>query len=461
MIEEKQRVASNSVLAAVAITSLKAIVGLTTGSLGILSEALHSTIDLIAAVITFVSVRISDAPADSGHHYGHGKVENFSAFVETTLLAMTCVWIVFEAVKRLVFHSVEVEPSGAAFLVMIGSMVTDAWRSRALKRIADKYDSQALQADALHFRTDIWSSAAVIVGLLVVWAGRRFSIPALQAADPIAALAVAAVVMTVTWRLGRQTIDALVDGAPPGVQESLMQHIAKIPGVLEVEEVRARRSGNRTFVDLRVAMARTVPLERAGLFCQEISEAVRSIVPNADVIVQTVPRVSTDESIVDQIRAIAARHGVAIRDLAITAIDGHLEVAPHAEFDGNLTLKNVHGRVTEMERDIVQNVPRVSAVVTHIVPQTAGGVEAERVDDPELERTLRSAVVGVSGILDVHDFSIRRVGDQLELSCHCLLTDDSVLSAVHRACVAAEQRMRARESRLGRVVIHPEPVSEG
>ncbi len=448
-------------LAAVAITALKIFVGITTGSLGILSEALHSTIDLIAAVITFLSVRVSDAPADAGHHYGHGKIENFSAFVETALLAVTCVWIVFEAVKRLVFRSVEVEPSAAAFLVMLGAMATDAWRSRALKRVADKYDSQALHADALHFETDIWSSAAVVAGLFVVWAGRRFSMPALQAADPIAALVVAGVVMTVTWRLGRETVDALVDGAPPGVQEALMRRVREVSGVLAVEDVRARRSGNRTFVDVRVAMARTLPLERAGQFGQEISEAVRSVVPNAEVTVQTMPRAATDESMLDQIRAIAARQGVSIRDLAITAIGDDLEVAPNAEFDGDLTLKTVHRRVTEMEHEIVQNVAGVSSVVTHVVPRAAGGVEAERIHDPELERKLRAAAAGVSGILDVHDFSIRRVGDQLELSCHCLLADDSELAAVHRACVDAEQRMRAAESRLGRVVIHPEPASEG
>src|SRR5437899_9375075 len=190
MRAEKRAVAGNSVLAAFAITILKIVVGFTTGSLGILSEAAHSGLDLIAALVTFFSVRVSDKPADADHQYGHGKVENFSAFIETGLLLLTCVAIIYEAVRRLFFHPEEmsIKPSIAAFLVMFFSMGVDYWRSRALGRIAAKYDSQALEADALHFSTDIWSSGVVVVGLLLVWIGERGRIPWLREADPIAAL---------------------------------------------------------------------------------------------------------------------------------------------------------------------------------------------------------------------------------------------------------------------------------
>src|ERR1700722_5696380 len=176
MQAEKRAVAGSSVLAAIAITTLKIVVGVTTGSLGILSEAAHSALDLIAALVTFFSVQVSDKPADADHQYGHGKFENFSAFIETALLLLTCVWIVYESVKRLFFHSVEIEPSAAAFLVMFLSIAVDSWRSRALGRIASKYDSQALEADALHFSTDIWSSSVVIVGLALVWIGRTYRV---------------------------------------------------------------------------------------------------------------------------------------------------------------------------------------------------------------------------------------------------------------------------------------------
>src|SRR2546430_15370484 len=185
MRAEKRAVAGNSVLAAFAITALKIVVGFTTGSLGILSEAAPSGLALIAALVPFFSFRVSDNPADADHQYGHGKVENFSAFIETGLLLLTCIWIISEAVKRLFFQSVEIEPSVAAFLVMLLSIVVDALRSRSLGRIAMKYDSQALEADALHFSTDIWSSSVVILGLGVVQIGRIYHVTWLSKADPV------------------------------------------------------------------------------------------------------------------------------------------------------------------------------------------------------------------------------------------------------------------------------------
>src|SRR5262249_42685360 len=201
MRREKRTVARNSVAAAVVITTLKLVVGLATGSLGVLSEAAHSGLDLIAAVVTLFSVRLSDKPADADHQYGHGKVENFSAFIETGLLLLTCVWIIWEAIRRMFYHHVEIEPTAAAFIVMSFSMVVDFWRSRALKKIADRYQSQALEADALHFGTDVLSSGVVVIGLLLVVAGRKLHIAPLQAADPVAALFVAGVVIYVSSRL--------------------------------------------------------------------------------------------------------------------------------------------------------------------------------------------------------------------------------------------------------------------
>ncbi|HZS27052.1 MAG TPA: cation diffusion facilitator family transporter, partial [Candidatus Angelobacter sp.] len=217
MQQEKRAVALNSLLAAVAITLLKLIVGVTTRSLGILSEAAHSGLDLVAALVTLLSVRVSDKPADAEHQYGHGKVENFSAFIETALLLLTCVWIVSEAVRRLDgHHSVHIEPSIAAFAVMFLSMFVDWWRSRRLQKIALRYDSQALEADALHFSTDIFSSGVVALGLALVWAGAHWQVGWLTKADPVAALMVSGVIVYVSSRLARRTIDALLDAAPAG-----------------------------------------------------------------------------------------------------------------------------------------------------------------------------------------------------------------------------------------------------
>src|SRR6478609_10472206 len=265
MRAEKRSAAGTSVWAAVVITGLKIVVGISTGSLGILSEAAPSGLDLVAAVLTFFSVRVSDKPADAEHQYGHGKVENFSAFIETGLLLLTCVWIVWEAVRRLSgHHSVHIEPSLAAFGVMFLSMVVDLWRSRKLQIIADKYDSQALEADALHFSTDIFSSGVVALGLGLVWAGQHWHIGWLAKADAVAALMVSGVIVYVSSRLARRTIDALLDAAPAGYRGSIMDAALKVNGVIEVERARIRRAGNRYFADLTVGLARNVTFQRSG-----------------------------------------------------------------------------------------------------------------------------------------------------------------------------------------------------
>src|SRR6266404_7546612 len=290
---EKRQVALNSLYVAVIITVLKLVVGYRTDSLGILSEAAHSGLDFIAALITLLSVRVSDKPADADHQYGHGKVENFSAFIETGLLLVTCVWIVWEAVRRLMFHEVHIEPSLAAFVVMFFSMIVDYWRSRALGRIAAKYDSQALEADALHFSTDVWSSGVVVLGLSLVMVGRTYGIGWLRDADPIAALVVAGVVVYVSWRLARRTIDALLDAAPAGVRGKIIAAVRRVDGLLEIDRVRIRRAGNRYFADLSIGLARNVTFQRSEQVSDAVTAAVHDVLPAADVVVHSIPRAMT------------------------------------------------------------------------------------------------------------------------------------------------------------------------
>ena len=213
---EKQAVALTSVGAAVLLTTLKMTVGILTGSLGIISEAMHSGLDLVAAAITYFSVRLSDKPADTEHPFGHGKVEHLSAFIETGLLIVTCAWIVWEALRRLFFRDVHVEPSLWAFGVMFISITLDTFRSRALFRVARKYNSQALEADALHFSTDVYSSTVVILGLVLVYVSEQGNLHWLRKADPAAALVVAGIIVYISLRLGKRTVDALVDAAPTG-----------------------------------------------------------------------------------------------------------------------------------------------------------------------------------------------------------------------------------------------------
>jgi cation diffusion facilitator family transporter len=461
MRAEKRAVAGSSVIAALLITGGKIAVGFTTGSLGILSEAAHSALDLIAALLTYFSVGVSDKPADADHQYGHGKVENFSAFVETGLLLITCVWVVYEAVVRLFFRRVDVEPSIWAFAVMLISMAVDWWRSRALGRIATKYESQALEADALHFSTDIWSGGVVVLGLVLVLLSRVYRLDWLRNADPIAALFVAGVVVSVSWRLARRTVDALLDAAPAGVRVEIINAVSHVDGVLEVGRVRIRRAGNHYFADLAVGLARTVTFQRSEQLVEAVTDAVHSILPEADVTVQPLPRAQRSENIFDRIRAVATRHNLNVHDISVQDLHGRLHVEQHVELDERMSLKSAHDQVTELEADMRQDVPEIADILTHIESEPAT-IETgdELIRDAELEKRLKSAAKQFPEILDLHDFVIKLVRGRLYVSCHCTLSDDLSLARVHDVQTELEIRFKQAAPELFRVLIHPEPSTD-
>ncbi len=287
---EKNNAALSSVIAAVGLTSFKLVVGLLTNSLGILAEAAHSALDLVAALMTLFAVRISGKPADKEHHFGHGKVENLSALFETVLLLATSAWIIYEAIQRLFFKKVEVEASIWAFVVMGASIIIDYTRSRILYRAARKYNSQALEADALHFSTDIWSSSVVILGLIGVSLARF--IPGLGwmgQADAIAASVVAVIVVYVSVELGIRTISALLDTAPDGVTEQIVETVENIRGVHDCHAVRIRPSGAHWFVDLHVTMDGRRTLKDTHALTEKIEKKVQGLLPESDVTVHVEP----------------------------------------------------------------------------------------------------------------------------------------------------------------------------
>jgi cation diffusion facilitator family transporter len=462
MRREKRSVALNSLLAAAAITLLKLIVGLSTRSLGILSEAAHSGLDLVAAFITLLSVRVSDKPADAEHQYGHGKVENFSAFLETGLLLLTCIWIVWEAVRRLTgHHAVLIEPTLAAFAVMFASMAVDWWRSHKLKKIADKYDSQALEADALHFSTDVFSSGIVALGLALVWLGRRWDIAWLSKADPVAALVVSGVIVYVSSRLARATIDALLDAAPAGYRSRIIDAVLKINGVIEVERVRIRRAGNRYFADLTVGLARNVTFQRSGQVVSAITDAVHTILPDCDVVVHPVPRETGQENIFDRIRAVASRNNFSVHDVSVQDLAGRLHVEQHLELDETLSLKQAHDIVTRLEAEIRADIPEISTILTHIESEPSTVEPGGRVlRHAALEQKLRPLLREFPEVLDMHEVEIKFVRDKIYMSCHCTMADNLPLSRVHDISTELEIRFKQAAPELFKVLIHPEPQTD-
>ncbi len=462
---EKSFVAGTSVLAAIFLTALKVSIGIPTGSLGILAEAAHSALDLVAAIITFFSVRISDKPADDSHPYGHGKVENISALAETALLLITCAWIIYEAVHRLFISAKPVEPSIWAFLVMGVSIAVDFSRARALTRVAQKYSSQALEADALHFGTDIWSSAVVMVGLAFVFVGDRVGQAALFGkADALAALIVALIVIGVSVRLGARALDALLDRAPRGLAEEIGAAAARVEGVRAVKSVRVRGVGNQVFADLHIAVARHLSFEESHAVETRVEDAVRARAPTADVLVHADPS-AENEGVLEKIHAVAARGHFSVHNLGAHWTRRGLWIDLDLEVDPALSFERAHEMAHDLENQLRVELgadARIADVNVHIEPRDAELIPAIEVSARDAARyierlhTLRAEFPPAR---DCQDIVLQNLGDGIYLSFHLLLDPDQSVNQVHTIAEEFERQLRKDFPELGRVVIHTEPAS--
>ena len=462
---EKRSAALLSVGSALLLVSLKTFLVIRTGSLGVLSEALHSGLDLVAAVITFLSVRVADAPADERHPYGHGKFENFSAFVETGLLLLTALFIIYEGFDRLFFRTVHIQPSITAFVILLVALGVDLTRARALKRVADKYESEALEADALHFSTDVWSTLVVIAGIALVWAGETWNVPWLIYADALAGLAVAGVIIWVGSQLGKRTLDALLDVAPKGLQQEIARAVADMDGVLEVERVRVRRAGNRHFVDATVSVPRTASLEQVHALSDAIEKRIGEIVPS-DVIVHAEPRAPQGEHLFEAVRAAAQRLGYAIHDLSASQQNGRVFVELHLEVDEDLSLREAHRQATELEEEIRKLRDGATEVNIHIEPlgrriatPDAGAGEMKQLAHA-IEQFLNSLPSEYDELVNCHDVHVRQVEHRILASCHCTMKGALPITQVHDVTAALEDRVKEKFPQIYRVTIHPEPVEE-
>src|ERR1700761_316872 len=460
-VKQKRVAALVSMLAACGMTALKLAAGLLTGSLGMISDAAHSGLDLLGTALTFFSVRISDKPADEDHPYGHARVETLSAFTETFLMGASCVWIVVEAIIRIFVAPVSVRPSVWPFAVLALSITVDLSRSRALKHVASVSGSQALEADALHFASDIWSSAAVAVGLAATYAGVHFGIGWLRYADPLAALAVSVVILRFAWGLARRTTFELLDTAPAGAQARIVRAVEHIEGVIELERVRVRRSGNSIFADLRVAAPRFDTAEHIEVLVQRVTAAVKAVMPGADVTVRTVPRQVAGESIFDRIRGVAALNNVTLHDLSVEQEKGRLRVEQHVEVAETLPLMEAHRFICDLEEQMYRAAPEISNVLTHIESEPATIEAAATVDrDRLLEKELRAVAKTLPEIIDIHEVLVSRMGDRLHLSCHCTLPDALPMHLVHDVITALEGRMKLERPEIHRMLVHPEPETD-
>jgi cation diffusion facilitator family transporter len=457
---EKRRVALLSVLAAVLLAGTKLTIGVVTGSLGILAEAAHSGLDLVAAVITYGAVRVSDRPADASHLYGHGKVENLSALAETLLLLVTCAWIVNEAISRLFFTHVEIDASVWAFGVMAMSIFVDVNRSRALKRIAEEHDSQALEADALHFSTDVWSSTVVIGGLAVVKVSELLGGPPwLAQADAVAALAVALIVIYVSLQLGKRSVDVLLDAAPKGLAEEVRLRVQEIDGVHACQKVRVRRSGAENFVDLVLEVNGDTSFDNAHQITARVEEAVRELSPRADVVVHYEPG-EESSSVSALVGRLARQVGAEAHNIWVRQRDHRYHVELHMEVERGWSLTRAHDLATRLETLIKEAAPEVDDVVIHLEPlgdAESPNARLPHTDHAEIEAQVVSLVDDLVGEGACHKVSIWEEPQGLVASLHCSLKSELSVEEAHELSEQWEGYLRERIPALRRVLIHLEP----
>jgi cation diffusion facilitator family transporter len=450
----KEKAALGSIAASAGLTAAKAVIGVLTGSLAILSEAGHSLIDLSATVLTYFAVRISGKPADAEHQYGHGKVESVTALAETALLFVLSAVVIFEAGQRLMTAQAHVVEAGAAaFVVIAGSIAVDFFRSRTLQRVAKATSSEALEADALHFSSDMWSSIAVLLGLCGVTLGYPW-------ADAAAAVVVAVFICIAGWRLGRRTINTLTDTAPAGVSERVAAIARQVSGVVAVESVRARPAGAVLFVELGVGVSRTLPLDRVAAIKDRLNRAIRADMPAAEITITTEPHALDDETVREKVMVIARDLGLAIHHVAVQTVEGQLSVSADLEVEGTLPLSAAHDVASRLEDAIRDELGPGVEVETHIEPLPADilpGRDATALRIAEVREVLAALAAGLPDLGEIHDVRVRETADGEIVNFHCQVDPALSVRAAHELVDTLEDRLRGHFPMIQRVIGHAEP----
>ena len=450
---EKRAAALSSVAAAIILTVVKLVIGLMTNSMGILSEAAHSGLDLVAAVVTYFAVTISEKPPDREHHYGHGKIENLSALIETVLLVLTCVWILYEAISRLVANVTAIEVSYYSYGIMTLAIIVDIGRSRVLSRVAKKYNSQALAADALHFSSDIWTSMVVILGLFFVSRGY-------PVVDAVAAILVAFLVLFVSYKLGRETVDVLLDRVPTGLYDRIFGAVKATEGIQDVQNLRLRSSGSKVFVDTSVSIRRTMPFENSYAVVTAVENTIRAMHPDIDVIVHATPVETKDESLADKVRMIVSKKALrAPHNLEVHHIGGKYYIDFDIEFEKGKTFQEAHDLTSEIESEIQKVISPVKKITVHLeefqsVPET---LSLSTGDERLFRDAVLKSVLSDEDVLDCPEITLLGSGNSYNLYLTLGIGKGTSLAGVHKIVTRVESDLYREFSALNRVMIHAEP----
>ena len=459
---EKNRAALSSLLAIIFLLLLKATAAILTGSLGLMAEAAHSLMDLVAAGVTYLAVKISSRPADRSHTYGHGKFEYLSALAEVTLLLVACASIFYEAIQRLISNSAQIKSSIWSFLVMAIAIAINITLARLLKRVAKKYNSQALEAEALDFFNDIWSSSVVILGLAFVFAAEKFNLPWLAKADSVAGMVIAIIIAYSVLRLGRRAVGELLDEVPENLQDEITRAVA-LPGVEEVRQVRVRRSGAQYFVDLTLAISRSESSEHDHQITDQAEKAVQGILPDASVLVHVDPVQTDDEQLAETLHTLGERFGLGVHHIHVSEVDGRKILTLHLDIGDELQLEEAHTRASALEKAISETIPGIDQILTHLEPiqrQVSSSSEAVFYHDDKIERLVLELPQLMGIQCDIHEISMLKEKDGLNLSFHCSLRGETSINHAHELSEQMEAALREKIPNLENVLIHMEPLDQ-
>lgn len=449
----KERTAIISLAASLILAAAKLAVGLAIGSLALITDALHSCVDFLATGVTWMAVRVADKPADKSHPYGHGKFENIAALGEAALLLLLAGGVAVEAVARISADEPPPPISLIAIGVLLVEILVNTWRARALKKVGRETHSAALEADSLHFASDVFSSFAVLAGFAVIAAGFRWG-------DAAAAIGVAALIAGLALRLVLRTINALVDRAPEGVAELIATRILALPGVLGVGNVRIRSVGAKNFAEVTIDVPRSLGMEQVADVKDLATLAAQGVLPGADVTIQPRPVSPSDETVHERVLLVAQRERAAVHHITVQHLNDRLALALDLEVGGALPLSEAHQAADRLEAAIRREFGRQAEIEIHIEP-----LQPEVTDVADMPAAMREGYIAaledaarqIDGLSDVHNVRVRRSERGTVLVAHCRLSGDQTVESVHRRVDDLERLVRDRKPDIARIVIHAEP----
>ena len=452
--ELKEKAALASIFASAGLTLAKFIAGILSGSLGLMSEAGHGLLDTGATTLTYFAIRAAAKPADDDHPYGHGKIEAVAALAETGLLMVLAVGVLVFATRELYTASAHIDANWLTFAVLIVSIIVDAVRWRGLSKIAQETGSEALSADALHFSSDLISSALVLVGLL-------FSRYGFVQGDAIAAIGVALFIGIAGMRLGRRTIDTLVDTAPKGIADQIRQIVVQVQGVATVETVKLRPAGGQLIGEIGISVPRTLPLERVFQVKSQVEQAIASQFPQARFTITANPIILDSESILERILLISAMRRLPVHHITVQKLGDVTCVSLDIELDGRMSLSAAHEKASKLETAIKNELGPDVEVETHIEPLDAEELESNDAE-PALYEAVKSCLVRLADeekiVRDVHSLRVRSTDQGIVVNYHCRTRPDMTVADVHRAVDRLDRGAKIALPRITRIVGHCEPL---